>query len=419
MAKKLTKREREKVNKFIFANWKVLLVLVLLVIVLIGVAYYMGWLDILFVDKDNNVPPNYSTAGGYTKEVTEFGNLQVNFLQVGQADCIVIELPDQRTMMIDTGDSKSDRTVISEFFEGNNIKYIDYLLITHSDSDHVGNADWLLETYDVGFIFRPYVYSNNSISAGVPDTFNKKNSNNKAYICESDIYANFIVFAYNEGCTVEYFNKDSDFSNTLKCGESSMTYTFDFLTPTASVKNISYTNANDYSPIMMLEYAGRKIIFNGDAEEENLGEYCDTYGDKNDVDVLKVGHHGSRNATTEEYISAITPEYAVIQNGWNKNYKHPHKEALQILSNHNVDIYRTDTNGNITLTINPSGEMSWEFVEDDMSENLFDGEKMIELHVDNAKTINSTKGKNDLEQLQDFLSLCIIDNDRKRVSLVA
>lgn len=414
MAKKLTKKQQKQVHKFVQANWTVLLVLVLLLAILVGVAYYMGWLDILF-NNDDGVP-NYSTAGGYTTEVDNFGDLQVNFLQVGQADCIVIELPDSRTMVIDTGDSSSDRKVISKFFNENNIRYVDYLLITHSDSDHVGNADWLLETYDVGFIFRPYVYSNNSISAGIPDTFNKKNSNSKAYYCISDIYANFIVFAYNEGCTVEYFNKDSDFSNTLKCGESSMTYTFDFLTPTASVKNISYTNSNDYSPIMMLEYAGRKIMFNGDAEEENLEEYCNTYGDANDVDVLKVGHHGSKNATTDEYINNINPEYAVIQNGLHGTYLHPHQETLNILTSNQVEVYRTDNNGNITLTVTPSGEMSWEFEDDDMSENLLNGTIMYNKYGKSSKT-SSVREENDLEQLQEFFSLCIIDCDRKKTML--
>lgn len=419
MGKKLTKKEQKKINNFIIRNWTVIIVLVLLVAILVGVAYYMGWLDILFHKDDDNDPPEYSTAGGYTKEVAEFGDLQVNFLNVGQADCIVIELPDDRTMMIDTGDDNSDRTTISNFFNENNIEYIDYLLITHSDRDHVGNADWVLETYDIGFIFRPFVYSNNAVSKSISDTFNKKSTSSKAYVCTSKIYANFIVSAYNEGCTVEYFNKDSDFVNTITCGESSMTYTFDFMTPTAKREEICYTDANDYSPIMMLEYAGRKVMFNGDAELDVLEEYCETYGNANDVDVLKVGHHGSSNATTDEYINNINPEYAVIQNGWNKNYKHPHKEALQILDNHDVEIYRNDTNGNITLTISASGEMSWEFEDDDMSENLYDGAKMIELYVDNATTTNSSNMKSDLEQLQEILSLCIMDSDKRKISLVA
>lgn len=417
MGKKLTKKEKKQINNFIIRNWTVIIVLVLLVAVLFGVAYYMGWLDILFGD-DGIDPPVYSTAGGHTTEVAEFGDLQVNFLQVGQADCIVIELPDGKTMMIDTGDDTTDRTVISQFFNENNIEYIDYLLITHSDRDHVGNADWVLQTYDVSFIFRPFVYSNNAVSEDIPDTFNKKSSNSKAYVCTSKIYANFIVSAYNEGCTVEYFNKDSDFTNTLQCGESSMTYTFDFMTPTAKREEISYTDANNYSPIMMLEYAGKRVMFNGDAEEKNLGEYCDNYGDKYDVDVLKVGHHGSKNATTEEYISNIKPEYAVIQNGLHKTFLHPHQETLDILTNNNVEVYRTDNNGNITLTVTSSGEMSWEFEDDDMSENLLNGTIMYQKYGENAQTTSGVR-ESDLEQLQEILSLCIIDSDRKKEFLVA
>lgn len=418
MAKRMTKKERERVNKFVFANWKVLLVLFVLVAILFGVAYYMGWLDILF--KKQEEPPQYSTAGGHTTEVSEFGNLQVNFLKVGQADCMVIELPDNKTMMIDTGDDTTDRDVIRAFFQNNDIDFVDYLLITHSDRDHVGNADWVLSTYDVGFIFRPFVYSNHNESKGVPDTFNICSSDSKAYVCNSQTYAKFIVSAYNEGCAVEYFNKDSDFVNTITCGESSMTYTFDFLTPTAKREEISYADANNYSPILMLEYSGRKIMFNGDAEEKNIEEFCLAYGNTYDVDVLKVGHHGSRNATTEEYISNITPEYAVIQNGWHKTYKHPHREALDILDNHGVEIYRTDTNGNITLTVSPVGQMSWAFDDDDMSENLFDGETMIALYVTDSQTTNCSREESCLDLLQEILSLCIIDReDREDWLLVA
>lgn len=415
MAKRLTKRQQRKVNNYIWANWKVFVVLVLLVVTLGVVAYYMGWLDFLFKDDD---PPVLSTAGGHVTEFSEFGDLEVNFLNVGQADCIVIELPDGMTMMIDTGDNTDDRSVISTFLSSNNITAIDYLLITHSDKDHVGNADWVLENYAVRFIFRPHVYSDNTISADISSGFNVEPTNSSTYICTSNIYAKFIVSAYNEGCTTEYFNKDSDFSNKIKCGEEELEYSFNFLTPIAKREEISYGDANNFSPIMMLEYAGKRVMFNGDAELENLSEYVESYGSTYNVDVLKVGHHGSSNATTEEYISAIDPEFAVIQNGWNKTYKHPHAETLNILSSHEegVTIYRCDNNGNITLSISSVGEMSWEWENDDMSKNLYDGTKMLEL-LEESQSLGLKSQENVLEQLQEIICCYIIENDDKKYAV--
>ncbi|MGN0960978.1 MAG: ComEC/Rec2 family competence protein [Christensenellales bacterium] len=407
MAKRLTKKQQKQVNKFVLANWKFLLVLLMIIVVLFCVAYYMGWLDILFKDK-NEEPPVLFTAGGNVTEVEKLKALEVNFLKVGQADSIVIELPDNMTMMIDTGDDTSDRTIISEFFQTNNITTIDYLLITHSDKDHVGNADWILENYVVRYIFRPHVYSDNSISESISNEINTEPTNSSTYICTSNIYAKFLVAAVNEGCPMEYFNKDSDFSNTVTCGDMSASYTFNFLTPTAKREEISYSDANNFSPIMMLEYAGKRIMFNGDAELENLEEYVTTYGNEYNVDVLKVGHHGSRNATTEEYINAIDPEFAVIQNGLNQTFKHTHQETLDILNGYEsgVTIYRTDNNGNITLSITNLGEMSWEFENDDMSKNLYNGTIMLEL-ASESESLGFNPQEFNIEYLQKIFKVCL------------
>lgn len=362
MSKKLTHRQKKKINKFILSNPKFIISVLLIITMLFVLIYFMGWFGLFEKDYHDDY-------------------LQINFLQVGQADCIVIELPNDKVMMIDTGDNSEDRTIISTFLEDNKVDQIDYLLITHSDSDHVGNADWVLENYDVNHIYRPYIYSNNEISADLPSSFNIEPNNNGSFVCESDVYARFLVSAYNENCKVEYFNKDSDFNSKSECEENQLHYTFDFLTPTADVDDIVYNKANNFSPILMLEYGKRRVVFNGDAELEVLEEYCENYGKIHNVDVLKVGHHGSSNAITKGYISAIDPEFAVIQNGIHARYKHPHQEALDILTEHEggVTIYRTDNNGNIELTIKSNGNMSWQFDNDDMSRNLYNGSEMLRL----------------------------------------
>lgn len=381
MSKRLTKRQKKQMSRFAFRHWKLLLIMMILLVVLFVVAYYMGWIDIIrnyFRDE-----PIMSQAGGHVTKVDEFGDLQVNFLDIGQGDCIIIELPDGKNMIIDSGDDNDDQKVIEDFAKANNIKSFDYLLLTHQDLDHVANMDWVMDNYSIGYIFRPNNYSNHSFSANLPEDFNTKVNIDGAYESTTKAYAEFMVSAYNEKCIVEITNKDSDFTNTLVCGEEEMSYTFNFLTPTAKREEVVYDNANDYSPIMMLEYAGRRVMFNGDAELDVLDEYVDAYGDDFNVDVLKVGHHGSYNATKKSFVSSIDPEYAVIQCAKGNDHGHPHESALNVFESHDggVTIYRNDTNGRITLNISADGEMEWDMQKKDVSRNHLTGEELAKLKV--------------------------------------
>ena len=382
MPKKLTKKQKRELNNVAKRHWKAILSILLILVVLFVVAYYMGWIDLLinkfFPKDDDNDEIVLSTAGGYETTVTELEDLKITFLDVGQADCIIIELPDGKNMIIDSGDFNSDQSVISNYTTANNIDTFHYLLLTHQDRDHVGNMDWVLENYKVNFIFRPNTYTSHSSASSLPETFNPVINNENAYVSTSAAYAEFMVASYNEGCTVEIFNKDSDFTNTIICGEDKYSYTFDFLTPVATREQVMYENPNDYSPIFVLEYADRTIMFNGDAEVEAIEEYLTNYsGNYKNIDVLKVGHHGSSNATTAEFLSAVDPEIAIIQCGLGNDYGHPHQAVLNMLNNHGgVDIYRTDTNGTITVNIDVSGDMDTVLTRTDMTYNNTCGDNM-------------------------------------------
>lgn len=409
--KKLTKKQQREINKTIKAHWKFFLVLFLIVVTLGVVAYCMGWLDILF--KKDEEPPVLSTAGGHVTVVDEIGDLEVNFLNVGQADCIIIELPDNKTMMIDTGINKSSQTVISNFLTANSIEYIDYMLITHSDEDHVDNADWVLNNYSVRYIFRPNIYSTHASVADIPSDFNRKVEG--GYECSTKCYAEFIISAYNEGCTTEYFNKDSDFTNKVKCGSIEKSYTFNFLTPTAKREDVVYDNPNEYSPIMILEYEGRRIMLGGDAEIDTIEEYCEAYGSQYNVDVWKAGHHGSSNAISEEYLNAIDPEYVVIQCELGNKHDHPHPETMQLLKDYHEDIivYRNDTNGTITFQVSSTGEMSWSMENTDTTHNYKSGVELASIMLSMKKAENSEV------YLQEVISCCIMNMYEKRRYTVA
>lgn len=374
MGKKLTKKQKQQINKTIKNHWKIIVVIILLLAILFAVAYYMGWLDKFFKPVDDTP---LSQAGGHSTTVQTLDDLQINFIDVGQGDCIIIELPDGKNMIIDSGEYSEAKNAITEFTTANGITTFDYLLLTHQDSDHAGNMSWVIDNYNVKYIFRPNNFSDHSVSANLPTDFNY--GVDGGFESTTKTYANFMVSAYNENCIVEVFCKDSDFSNNILYNNTTYSYSFNFLTPTASRAEIVYGDPNNYSPLVMLEYANRKIMFTGDAELENLEEYVTTYGNTYNVDILKVGHHGSSNATTLDFVQAIDPEYAIIQCGLDNSYGHPHSETLDILSNHGggVSVYRNDTNGNITLNITSSGDISFDLESDDVSQNYTDGESMI------------------------------------------
>lgn len=121
----------------------------------------------------------------------------------------------------------------------------------------------------------------------------------------------------------------------------------------------SATQINAVSPIGILEYAGRRLVFTGDSNNSNEKYYCETYPYV-DCDVLKVAHHGSRTSSSEEFLKHVKCEYAVISVGDGNSYGHPEQEALDRLKENGIQkIHRTDKCGNVVLTVSHTGEMAF------------------------------------------------------------
>ncbi|MBQ9782155.1 MAG: hypothetical protein IJW26_03125, partial [Clostridia bacterium] len=157
-----------------------------------------------------------------------------------------------------------------------------------------------------------------------------------------------------------------------KYNDKEYKYTFDFLTPTKSLTEIDEDNNNNYSPIVMLEYCGFKMIFTGDAEVKVENEFVNKYKTQTsyvDCDVLKVGHHGSDTSSSTTFLDLIKPERAVISCGTGNTYGHPHQVTLNNLLSRNCNVYRTDTNGHIVIKVNKDGEPSVTYEKGDVSTN--------------------------------------------------
>ncbi len=251
----------------------------------------------------------------------EYENLNINqeelnifYLNVGQADSTFITI-NGCNMLIDSG-NEQDGYYIWQFLKAQNIDKIDYFIITHFDEDHMGGAYKILEELEIGVLYMP----NNS--------------------SPSQKYQKFIQTIEKNNINV---NRGLKASNDI---------TYSLGNATWKVLNINEgKNLNDSSIVIQLDYERTKYIFMGDATSnvENNTEI-----NWEEVDVLKVAHHGAKETTSQKFLNKINPKYAIISVGKNNGYKHPDKDLLERLQQHkSIDkIYRTDEDSTIWLTSN-------------------------------------------------------------------
>lgn len=300
--------------------------------------------------------------------------LRVHFLDVGQSDCTVIELPDGKTMIIDGGENtKAVKTAILDYIDVNlpdDFAYFDYAVLTHADSDHCGSLDDVLDVYPARTFYRPNVEATNNgyqdpgkseltVGAKTKDTVAYKNCIDSGYRANADFTPRGIV------------TDPSDETQTIYGGSGDNIYTFTFYSPLSD----DYTDWNDYSPIMILNYRGFIFAMSGDAEKKNEEEFVqrtvdartdgvedkyDLFTDEFTVNVIKAGHHGSRTSTSQAYIDTITTEagaaaaYYIISCGEDNKYGHPHPETIDRLGGMNVpksNILRTDESGDLPFSV--------------------------------------------------------------------
>lgn len=239
------------------------------------------------------------------------GNLKVHYINVGQGDSELIQQGD-KNMLIDTGTNASTDTLIS-YLQSQNIKKIDYLVLTHPHEDHIGGADAVINKFDIGTIYMPKVTTTTKTFEDIITAM--KNKNLKAT-------------APNPG-------------DTFKLGEANC----EILGPINSNKE----DLNTYSIVMKVTFGSNKFMFTGDAQASNEEDMINKGYDLS-ADVLKVGHHGSHTSTSENFLNKVNPKYAVISCGKNNDYGHPHKETMERLQSKNIPVYRTDESGTIVCT---------------------------------------------------------------------
>lgn len=299
----------------------------------------------------------------------ESGQLVVHYIDVGQGDCIYIAFPDGTDMLIDCGSEKGrkeyETSAISDLKELNPDGKIDRVMATHSDQDHVSYLDEVLSEFQVGNVYMPNIRSNNldksvkiggrDVKVGDLDASKLKKFTDKDTI-DTERYTEFFIAALSEpNCNI-----------TLNIGKYEIRgqdYTFTFYCLSQEEWDRRHLNngeqINAVSPIGILEYAGRRLVFTGDSNNSNEKYYYETYPYV-DCDVLKVAHHGSRTSSSKDFLQHVKCEYAVISVGAGNKHKHPEPETLVRLKENGIQkIHRTDKCGNVVLTVSHTGEMAF------------------------------------------------------------
>ena len=254
-----------------------------------------------------------------TEDIIKSEELQIYFFNVGQADCILVR-NNGKNMLIDAGDNE-DGPLLVKYIKRLGIRKIDYLIGTHVHEDHIGGMDNIIREFDIGEIYIPY-------------TTNKS---------KRKFYEDVINEVKQKELSINYKKVGDKFElGEAKCEIKSI----DNSDPTSSSK------INSTSIVIQMEANSNKYLFMGDAEDDVETNSKITW---EDIDVLKVGHHGSDTSSTEQFINKVLPEVAVISVNCNTNsYGHPSEIVMKRLQNKECQIYRTDMNGTILL-INENG----------------------------------------------------------------
>lgn len=240
----------------------------------------------------------------------ENSSFWIRFIDVGQGDSALIQC-DGSYMLIDGGDNKQSSRIYSILEQGE-ISKLDYIIATHPDADHIGGLSGALNYATVDICFCP-------VTEHDTKTFDN---------------------------LVKYLNKQNKEIIVPKAGDI---YKLGSATVTILAPIINSSESNNNSIVTMIKYGNNSFVFTGDAEDvEEYSILSRGYDIK--CDLLKVGHHGSRYSTSDYFLAACRPQYAVISVGKDNEYGHPTKEVLDKLTAIGTEIYRTDLQGDILVS---------------------------------------------------------------------
>ncbi len=253
------------------------------------------------------------------------GYLRVHFIDVGQGDSILIQAGEQ-AMLVDAGTNESG-SVVTEYLRSLNIAKLDYLIGTHPHEDHIGGLDDVIHSFEIGTVIMPDVSHTTQTYEDVLDALLEKN---------------LTVTAPHPG-------------DSYSIGDASFTV----LSPSAEIAEQAAENddLNNLSVGIRLVYGSNAFVLCGDAESDSEEAMVESGLDLK-ADVLKAGHHGSSTSTSDAFLAAVDPDYAVISCGKDNSYGHPHQETMDKLNAADISIFRTDEQSTV-VAVSDGSSITW------------------------------------------------------------
>lgn len=251
-------------------------------------------------------------------------NLEIYFIDVGQGDCTLIKTESNKIILIDGGEGNSEKynqgeNVVLPYLLDRGITKIDYIMISHFDSDHCGGLFYIIENLKV-----------KNIIIGLQSE-------------EYSQYTNLLNLIKNKNINLIVVQ------NGMRLKIDTTSY-FDILWP--DINNLVQENSiNNNSIVAKFCYKNKTILFTGDIEEPAENILINIHGNNLKSDILKSPHHGSHSSSTNEFINLVKPQIVLIGVGKNNSYGHPSEVVIDRYLSTGMKIYRTDLMGEITIKI--------------------------------------------------------------------
>lgn len=263
--------------------------------------------------SNTGTQPNGQTSSSEVQK--HQGELKLTMIDCGQADSFLLE-QDGKTCLVDCGTRSTGKDVV-QYLKDQGITKIDYLFGTHPHDDHMGGMYDVITNFEIGKVIIPKVKDGTVTTNWYLKLMKelKQNSYNIEYVSLGTIY---------------------------QLGQA----TINVIGPI----NEPDENKNNYSTVLKVSFGEMDIIMTGDAEKKVEQDIIES-GINLDAEILKVGHHGSDTSTSEAFLDAISPDYALISTEVGNKYDHPIKVTMDNLKSRNIEVYRTDENGTVVAHI--------------------------------------------------------------------